>query len=248
MKHLNCGWLHKPPLPRAACHCVVLQTAAGVLLVDAGIGQRDVEDPAGRIGRQVIDEAGFQFCAEDTAIRQLAKCGISPAEVTDIVLTHGDPDHAGGLADFPDAQIHVSHEEKQNIGSGNQRYSAAQFAHGPLWRTYATNDCDTWGQPSRKVAVAGDIDVRLIPLFGHTLGHCGVAVRVDRQWLLHAGDAYYLRDELANDQHPIGAVAAVRADNDEWRRQSLAAIRQLHLAQPPNVSIIGYHDPAELPD
>ncbi len=29
----------------------------------------------------------------------------------------------------------------------------------------------------------------LVPLFGHTRGHCGVAVRTEQGWLFHAGDA-----------------------------------------------------------
>jgi glyoxylase-like metal-dependent hydrolase (beta-lactamase superfamily II) len=29
----------------------------------------------------------------------------------------------------------------------------------------------------------------LVPLFGHTRGHCGVAVRTASGWLFHVGDA-----------------------------------------------------------
>jgi glyoxylase-like metal-dependent hydrolase (beta-lactamase superfamily II) len=30
----------------------------------------------------------------------------------------------------------------------------------------------------------------MVPLYGHTTGHVGIAVNVDGGWLLHAGDAY----------------------------------------------------------
>jgi len=30
------------------------------------------------------------------------------ASVTDVVLTHADPDHVGGLADLPHARVHLS--------------------------------------------------------------------------------------------------------------------------------------------
>ena len=63
--------------------------------------------------------------------------------------------------------------------------------------------------------------VLLIPLFGHTLGHCGVAVQQGERWLLHVGDAYYLRDELSEDLHPVSAFAAQCADDDSDRRVSL---------------------------
>ena len=36
----------------------------------------------------------------------------------------------------------------------------------------------------------------MIPLPGHTLGHCGIAVRTKDRWLLHAGDAYFFHGQL----------------------------------------------------
>jgi glyoxylase-like metal-dependent hydrolase (beta-lactamase superfamily II) len=37
-----------------------------------------------------------------------------------------------------------------------------------------------------------DDDLRMVPLHGHTRGHCGVAVRrPDGGWFLHAGDSYF---------------------------------------------------------
>jgi len=63
--------------------------------------------------------------------REIERLGFRPEQVTDIVLTHGDVDHAGGLADFPHAQVHLSEEEANVIRSGNPRYIARQFAHGP---------------------------------------------------------------------------------------------------------------------
>ena len=40
-------------------------------------------------------------------------------------------------------------------------------------------------------------EVLLIPLPGHTRGHCGVAVRSRQGWLLHCGDAYFHHAEVA---------------------------------------------------
>ena len=36
----------------------------------------------------------------------------------------------------------------------------------------------------------------MVPLKGHTWGHAGVAVQDSHGWLLHAGDAYFYRDEV----------------------------------------------------
>jgi glyoxylase-like metal-dependent hydrolase (beta-lactamase superfamily II) len=99
----------------------------------------------------------------------------------------------------------------------------------------------------RPVELGFSSEVLLIPLFGHTLGHCGVAVRRGNRWLLHAGDAYYLRVELATDDHPVSHVASQRADDDAQRRASLEHLRRLVCDHGDEVDVIGYHDLMALP-
>lgn len=245
--HINAGWLHVPPGPRACCHCLLLEDRRGVALVDTGIGLLDVRDPEGRVGAEAIKAAGFQFDEAEAAARQIERLGLRPADVKHIVLTHGDPDHAGGVADFPDAEVHLSEEEWASIRSGNPRYSAAQFAHGPRVRTYGPSGRRWFGMEAREVACGLEAEVLLVPLFGHTLGHCGVAVGREGRWVLHVGDTYYLRVELERDDHPVSQLAAARADDDAARRASLERIRRLVREHGGEVEVTGYHDVAELP-
>ncbi len=248
IEHVNFGWLHKPPLPPASCHCLVVHTEMGVVLVDTGIGMHDVADPQRRIGAAAIEAAGFKFLPDLTAIRQLQSRGISASAVTDIVLTHCDSDHAGGLSDFPGARVHVASEEKNSLDSGNPRYTPHQFSHEPDWQVYAEDDSAMLGLPSRQIKTSADVDIRLVPLFGHTYGHCGVAIHNNGSWILHVGDAYYLRDELTNGNHPVNELAKSRADNDELRQQSLDKLRWLTERSGANLTYFGYHDITELPD
>lgn len=247
IRHTNFGWLHSPPLPPACCHCLIVRTESGVALVDTGIGLHDIADPETRIGRENIDAAGFLFLPAVTAVRQLEVLGIAPGDVTDIVLTHCDHDHVGGLSDFPDARVHLAAEEKRNLDSGNPRFSAAQFDHGPNWVVHESDDSEVLGLPSRRVTSALDCDIRLVPLFGHTHGHCGVAIRAADGWLLHVGDAYYLRGELEDENHPIGELATLRAENNELRLESLNRLRQLAARDDVRLTMCGYHDVTELP-
>jgi len=216
-------------------------------LIDTGIGMHDVRDPQRRIGSAVIDAAGYKLLPDLTAVRQLESRGITASAVTDIVLTHCDTDHVGGLSDFPSARVHLSSEEKENVDGSNPRYTRHQFAHGPRWHTYSTNDSEVLGLPSRQVRTSADIDIRLVPLFGHTYGHCGVAVRDGSSWVLHVGDAYYLRAELTNEQQPISQLAALRADNNELRVKSLDTLRWLTRRTDCELAYCGYHDFTELP-
>lgn len=246
--HINCGTLVVPSHPTVVCHCVLLQDGERLALIDTGIGLADVRNPLGRLGQPLINMAGFQFNEFDTAVRRIEAAGLCPGDVRDIILTHGDPDHAGGLADFPLAQVHVSAEEQARVARGHWRYVPAQFAHHPLWRTYDRSPRRWFGLEARPVAIGFSSEVLLIPLFGHTFGHCGVAVQQEGRWLLHVGDAYYLRVELTTDDHPVSLLAVQRADDDAQRRESLAHLRRIVRDHGDDVDIIGYHDLMELPD
>jgi glyoxylase-like metal-dependent hydrolase (beta-lactamase superfamily II) len=246
--HINCGTLRVANYPTVVCHCLLLEDPHGLALVDTGIGLLDVQNPLERLGQPLIDMAGFQFHEDDTAVRQIEKLGFSTSDVRHILLTHGDPDHAGGLADFPHAQVHLAEEELASMMSGHPRYVPGQIAHQPHWQTYHQNEREWFGLPARPTMVGFSQEVLLIPLSGHTAGHCGVAVQQGDQWVLHAGDAYYLRAELTDEHHPVSAFAAQRADNDEARRSSLSKLRRLLAEHRGEVEVVGYHDISELPD
>ncbi|QDV48053.1 MBL fold metallo-hydrolase [Gimesia fumaroli] len=248
LQHANFGWLHAPPFPPACCHCLILEGNAGLVLIDTGIGTHDIANPTERVGQEAIETAGFQFLPAMTALCQIEQRGFSADDVTDIVLTHCDPDHVGGLTDFPEAFVHLAAEEKQNLDANNSRYQRAQFANRPKWVTYETNDADWFGLPSRCVDTALNDDIRLIPLFGHTHGHCGVAIQTECHWFLHVGDAYYLRGELDDPQHPISKLAEIRADDNARRLESLAKLRTVISQAGEELSYCGYHDVTELPD
>lgn len=246
--HLCCGSMHAPPYPRAICHCLLLEDPNGLALIDTGIGLVDVQDPIGRIGQPLIDLVGFEFEEAATAARQIEALGQSTGDVKHIVLTHCDPDHVGGLADFPDATVHVAEEELASVHRGHFRYLPQSFGHEPQWKTYAPSSRRWFGLEAREVNLGFQYEVLLIPLFGHTFGHCGIAVSCDESWLLHVGDAYYLRIETETDDHPVSQLAAERADDDAARLKNLSEIRRLLRDHANEISLFGYHDPDEFED
>jgi glyoxylase-like metal-dependent hydrolase (beta-lactamase superfamily II) len=213
--HLNCGTMCPWPgrlfgdrgrllgRGRLVCHCLVVESDAGLLLIDTGMGTADVADPVRRLSRGFIAMTSPRLRVEETALAQLARLGFSATDVRHIVPTHLDPDHAGGLSDFPDALVHVlatEHAAAMAPATFNERrrYRAAQWAHGPHWLLHeVAAGGERWHGFEQVRAVAGTHDeVLLIPLYGHTRGHAGVAIRTDGGWILHAGDAYFARDEV----------------------------------------------------
>ena len=48
----------------------------------------------------------------------------------------------------------------------------------------------------------------MIPLLGHTAGHCGIAIKQQNQWVLFCGDAYYSHLEL-NPKNKLRSLGLV---------------------------------------
>ena len=239
--HMNCVEIHSPGYGRAIGHCLLLETPQRLVLIDAGIGLMDTQNPFARIGKQLIDIVGFKFDEQWTAIKRIEKLGLSPTNVTDCIISHLDSNHIGGLVDFPNAKVHLGIEEYENFKSGNPRYLSQPLDHNPLIKTYPKSSQTWFDFEARKVDIGSEIEIYLIPLFGHTLGHCGIALKNQSQWLLYVGDAYYLRDEITDLNHPVNELAAMRADNNELRIAILNKIRHF-IAEHPKIEVFGYHD------
>jgi glyoxylase-like metal-dependent hydrolase (beta-lactamase superfamily II) len=254
--HLNCATI-RPPLTiggriaprRMVAHVLVVERAGGLALVDTGFGTADVAEPH-RLPRAFV--TGFRPALDpaETAAAQLTALGHDPGDVRDIVLTHLDLDHAGGLADFPEARVHVYDAELAAAQSPatmleRQRYIRAQWAHGPQWVTHRAEGDDWLGFRS---VTALDDDVVLVPLHGHTRGHCAVAVRrPGGGWLLHAGDAYFFHGEVETPRSTspgLSTFQRLMAVDDRVRRENqhrLAVLRSSH----DDVEVFSAHDAVE---
>ncbi len=239
--HLNCVKIVSPINDNVCGHCLLLKENDKLILVDTGIGFLDVLNPIERIGQQLIDIVGYSFDEKQTAVRQIEKLGLDPEKVTDCIISHLDNDHIGGLADFPKATVHLSAEELDNFNSDNPRYLKLPLAHNPTIKTYAKSDLEWFGFEARKIFVDIETEIFLIPLFGHTLGHCGVALKAEDKWLFYVGDAYYMKIELIDEQHPVNDLAKFRADDNDLRIATVDKIRKL-LKEHPEIEIFGYHD------
>ncbi|HTH29944.1 MAG TPA: MBL fold metallo-hydrolase [Lacibacter sp.] len=239
--HLNCVKIVLPVNDNVCGHCLLVKENERLILIDTGIGLLDTLHPTERIGQELIDMVGYRFHESQTAVRQIEQLGLDPEHVTDCIISHLDNDHIGGLADFPKATVHMSAEELDNFHAGNPRYLKLPLAHHPTIQTYAKSGVDWFGFEARRITAGFETAIFLIPLFGHTLGHCGIALKKDDKWLFYVGDAYYLRTELTNEQHPVNELAKMRADNNDLRIASLNNIRRL-VKEHPEIEMFGYHD------
>lgn len=241
--HLNCGTMcpsaaQAPGLMPAdlVAHCLLVEGADGLTLVDTGYGTLDIAEQSRRLGRAFTLMVGAAFDPEERAVAQVTALGHDPHDVRDVVVTHLDPDHAGGLSDFPWARVHAHPLERQAATGPTTwrerlRYVPAQWEHGPAWTDDPASE-ESWHGFGAVRAV--NDDVLMVPLHGHTRGHCGVAVRrPGGGWLLHAGDAYFFAGDKETPRHcppGIRAYQAGLAVDGRARRANLARLQELHAA------------------
>lgn len=235
------------PTRAMPCHCVIFQIGERVILLDTGFGTQEMLDPNRLLGDDAMWRLGPMIDPRLIAIERLKSRGIRPDQVTDIILTHLDNDHAGGLHDFPDATVHASQEELDSYDSTRPRgpYKAYQISHHTKFETY-TRSGETWFDlEARSLKLPGDLEAKLVPLPGHTLGHCGVAYREEGKWSLHAGDAYF--DHRLNFMEPApGLPIEISFQTSASDRQaSLMKLRALRALHGDEVSLFCTHDQRE---
>ena len=263
--HLNCGTLC--PLcarlvhgkgawtepSKMVCHCLLIEQNNQLILVDTGFGLSDIQNPNERLGKSFVNTLKPKLDERETAISHIKALGYSPADVTDIFPTHLDLDHIGGLSDFPDATVHVYQNEIQQIlkptWQDKLRFRSKQFEHQPKWKVY-TEATDVWfGVPAIQTSHSHDLNIRMIPLIGHTKGHVGIAIQTNQEkWLLHCGDAYFHHRQLdENPNVPLmikifeTLVQTTRSD----RIKSLNTLRQLKAAHADDIEFFCAHDSVE---
>ena len=113
-------------------HCLLVELADELVLIDTGFGLQDVAHPHSRLSEFFLALVSPEFKEELTAFRQIQRLGLDPRDVRHIILTHLDFDHAGGLDDFPWATVHMLQRERdyallQKTWLDRQRFRPAQW-------------------------------------------------------------------------------------------------------------------------
>lgn len=216
---------------KLVCHCLLIESEHGLVLVDTGFGTNDVKNPE-RINGAFRKLLRPQFDMRETAVEQIKQLGFSPNDVRHIICTHLDFDHAGGIDDFPKAEVHLMENEKRAITKRNNfvqkgRYCIPQLSHINRWITYYPQGEKWFGFHAVRELEGLPPEILLVPLYGHTEGHTGVAVQTDQGWLLHAGDAYFYRGEMDTEYHCTPGLRAYQKMMEVNRSQRLLNQRRL---------------------
>ena len=185
-----------------ALNCLLVETPAGHVLIETGIGER-VTDKV-RAMRRYDGHA---------VVPALRAAGFDPESVDVVAMSHLHFDHAGGLllADgaraFPRARI-VAQRAEWEIALGENPRLVASYDQ-PELRLVRDWGAEGWADGERELLPG----VSVIPTGGHSAGHQAIVVRGRARTIAFFGDLF-MRPWAANprwitsfDDFPLDSVA-----------------------------------------
>jgi N-acyl homoserine lactone hydrolase len=215
---------------------------AGPFLVDTALDTRLIDNRRESVGAIGSRFYTIRMTPQQAASELVRSAGVDPEAIELIVMTHMHFDHAGGVAQFPNATFAVSEQEWRiaNDKGVMQGYYHNYFHPEFDWRTIDYDDDEkivSFESFARSVDLFGDGSVRQVLTPGHSMGHVSLILRLaDGGECLLRGDAAC---EIATIRDSL--IPTIMADEDLFRR-SLLELQQ-YLEPRPTTVVIPGHDP-----
>lgn len=153
-------------------------------------------------GRKILVDVGF-----GNIILKLATIGVTPDDMTDVLITHFHGDHVMGLIDsdgnphYPNATVIVNEAEWNHWMSESNLQAIGEERANRLKACFTPyTDKITRVKPNDEI-VAG---VKVVEAYGHTPGHIGLLIESNGERLLHLVDTAHITLQDANpDWSPL---------------------------------------------
>ncbi len=218
-------WMKRYPgsaenLVRLGAYPLLIRTATELILIDSGIGNKLTEK----------QHKIFRVHRKWDVPAELQAHGFTREDVTKVILTHCDFDHAGGVVmhdeqdrpqlTFPNASHLVQEKEWHDVMHPNRR-SANTY-----WRQNFSEliKSDQLQPVDGSLVVTGGI--RIEPTGGHTRGHQIIIMESQGQMAIHMGDLLPTHAHfnplwvMAYDNFPLEAIEQKEALEQMALRQN----------------------------
>jgi glyoxylase-like metal-dependent hydrolase (beta-lactamase superfamily II) len=184
-----------------SCNAFLIQRGSEWLLWDTGISQSLFDE----LGGEVIAH-GIRGIVARPLTHQLAGLGLTPADVSKVILSHAHFDHIGNSNLFPKSTFIVQSAELDAMFGPDY----AHFGYIPkLYETLRTADVQ---RVEGDLDLYGDKSVRLIRTPGHTPGHMSLLLRLRETGpIILAADIAHYAFNL--EQHLVPNMNSSREDS-----------------------------------
>lgn len=196
-------------------------------------------------GHVVLVDTGFNAHTAELRKRTLLQCpiealarlGVAPEDVDDVVLTHLHYDHAGNIDKLPMAKFHIQDAEVD--------YATGRcMCFEPMRHAYAEDDVVLLVRrvyQDRVVFHDGDGQLapglQLLKIGGHTKGLQAVRVHTRRGWIVLASDASHYYENMGSSR-PFPIVYNLA--------EMLSGYAKVHAAADSPDHVVPGHDPQVL--
>jgi len=210
----------------------LIQHPKGNLLYDTGNAKELAVDARKHWGA-VVDAYEPIMSRDQYCVENLLKIGVKAEDINYIVMSHLHLDHAGGVKDFPNAQIFVQRSEME------WAYTCDFYQKGAYIKAdfdYPLNYHFIEGWRENPYDLFGDGSVTIWFTPGHTPGHQTMLVDLPKSGkFLLTGDACYTTEILNEDVLP-GLV---------WNcQETVKSIKKIrHIREALGATIVTGHDP-----
>lgn len=231
-----------------ALFALIRHPKAGVGMFDTGYSTRFYDATRRFPYRLYRYLTPVRMTRDQDAVEQLQRLGVRASDVRWIVLSHFDPDHIGGLRDFPEARVTCMRSAwSETVGRTGFEALQRRILPGLLPRDLPDRleliDAidEPWDGPFHASHdLFGDGSVRLVDLPGHAPGHVGAVIRTndDRRVLL-AADACWSRAALRRG----GAVVHRALAHDRGKQDATYELLWRVSRALPDLEVIPAHCP-----
>jgi len=219
---------------------LVKHPSQGHILLDTGIHSSFATKASGNFGWLLASMVKVKASAGMDAVSRLAALGVSPGDISHVLLSHLHLDHPGGLPAFKSNTPPLVHVDTAEL----------KIAHSPfgLFQGYIRKHLEGFKTAplaySRRVAPFDEVcdlfddgSILVVKTPGHTPGHVSVVLNMQKGPLLLTFDAAHRRANL-DEGIPTKGVY----------EQGLESVRRLQafVKEFPSMTVIFGHDPDQI--